>query len=83
MSGSSLYFVNKNLVINMVTQRRRKMVPAIAKNLLAMIHLEFYIFITLKCEQSPNLCLWQMIMVNQMRRRVMPVSSVISNAQGM
>ena len=29
-----------HLVINIVTQRRRNMVPAMAKNLLAMIHLE-------------------------------------------
>ena len=28
-----------HLVINIVTQRRRNMVPAMAKNLLAMIHL--------------------------------------------
>ena len=28
------------LVINIVTQRRRNMVPAMAKNLLAMIHLD-------------------------------------------
>ena len=51
----------------MVKHRSRKIVPAMAKNLRAMM----------------NLCLWKTITRSQMESRVMPVISVISKAQGM
>ena len=55
------------LVMIMVKHLRRKIVPAIAKNLRAMM----------------NLCLWKMMTRSQMVKRVIPVISVISKAQGM
>ena len=55
------------LVMIMVKHRRRKIVPAIAKNLLAMI----------------NLCLWKRMTRSQIVRSVIPVISVISKAHGM
>jgi len=53
--------------MSMVMHLRRKMVPAIEKNLLAIM----------------NLCLWKRITSIQIERRAIPVTSVISKAQGM